>query len=338
MQPNRRGLSAGSRRTFRGRRTRTGAAITAFLATVAVLAGCGSTPAADPVDHSVTVTHKFGETEVPRNPTNVVTVGWNDQDFVLALDVVPVATREWFDNYNDLPWVEEATGGKGVTTLGGDGIDYESIAAAKPDVIFAIYETIDRPTYDRLSQIAPTVIQPGDHPDEETPWDVQLLLTGKALGKEAHALALVDQVTARIDEAKAANPAFAGKVLVEDFGPENGGHYLIGRGDPRRTLFDALGFGAQDATGDVSEENLALLDRDILFVNGATKEQMVASPVFARLNVVQEDRTLYTTFDSNLSGALSYSGPEALLYALDQLVPQLANAVNGKPVADLSNA
>jgi iron complex transport system substrate-binding protein len=198
-------------------------------------------------------------------------------------------------------------------------------------VIFAIYESIDQATYDRLSQIAPTVIQSAEYPDEETPWDAQLLLTGKALGKDAEAQALVDEVNTRIDEAKAANPAFAGKVLVEDFGPENGGHYLIGKGDPRRTLFDALGF-------DVSEENVSVLDRDVLFVNGATKEQMMASPVFARLNVVQSDRALYTTFDSNLSGALSYSGPKALLYALDQLVPQLSNAVNGRPIADLSNA
>lgn len=103
-------------------------------------------------------------------------------------------------------------------------------------------------------------------------------------------------------------------------------------------MFDALGFGAQDKTGDVSEENLAPLDRDVLFVNGATKEEMLVSPVFAQLNVVQSDRTLYTTFDSSLSGALSYGGPDALLYALEQLVPPLANVVNGQPVADLSNA
>jgi iron complex transport system substrate-binding protein len=145
-------------------------------------------------------------------------------------------------------------------------------------------------------------------------------------------------VNAKIEAAKAANPGFAGKVLVEDFGPENGGRYLIGKGDPRRTLFDALGFDAQETTGDVSEEQLSLLDRDILFVNGATAQQMAASPVFSRLAVVRDGRTLYTTFDSPLSGALSYSGPDALLYALDVLVPQLANAVEGRPVADLSNA
>jgi iron complex transport system substrate-binding protein len=313
-------------------------ALLALLVAVGMVAGCSSSTDAAAPDETVSISHKFGETKVSKDPARVVTVGWNDQDFVLALGVTPIVTRAWFDNYNNYPWVEEATGGKGVATMGGDGIDYEAIAAAKPDVIFAVYETIDRQTYDRLSQIAPTVIQSGDYPDEETPWDVQLRLTGEALGKEAEAQALVDEVKTKIDEAKAANPAFAGKVLVEDFGPENGGHYLIGKGDPRRTLFDALGFDAQEATGDVSEENLSLLDHDVLFVNGATKEQMTASPVFARLNVVQSDRTLYTTFDSNLSGALSYSGPKALLYALDQLVPQLSNAVNGKPVVDLANA
>jgi ABC-type Fe3+-hydroxamate transport system substrate-binding protein len=338
MRPSHRGLSRRDRRKFRGNGVRLGATLVALLVAFGMVAGCSSPTNAVPPVETVSVSHKFGETKVPKDPTRVVTVGWNDQDFVLALGVVPIVTRAWFDSYNNYPWVQEATGGKGVATMGGDGIDYEAVAAARPDVIFAVYETIDQPTYDRLSQIAPTVIQSAEYPDEETPWNVQLLLTGKALGREAEAQALVDEVNAKIDEAKAANPAFAGKVLVEDFGPENGGHYLIGKGDPRRTLFDALGFDAQEHTGDLSEEQLALLDRDVLFVNGATKEQMMASPVFARLGVVQEDRTLYTTFDSNLSGALSYSGPNALLYALDQLVPQLANAVNGQPVADLSNA
>lgn len=338
MRVGQRVLAGGDHTELPGKCGRSGAALAALLVALGVLAGCSSSPNTDIPDGTVSVSHKFGETRVPQNPARVVTVGWNDQDFVLALGVVPVVTRAWFDNYDNYPWVQEATGGNGVETLSGEGIQYEDIAAARPDVIFAIYETVDRPTYDRLSRIAPTVVQSGEYPDEETPWDAQLLLTGKALGKDAEAQALVDDVNAKIEEAKAANPGFAGKVLVEDFGPENGGHYLIGRGDPRRTLFDALGFDAQEHTGDLSEEQLALMDRDVLFVNGATKEQMMASPVFAQLDVVRDDRVLYTTFDSNLSGALSYSGPKALLYALDQLVPQLSNAVNGRPIADLANA
>lgn len=328
-------------RSWRNART-VPALLAVVLLAVGLITACGGDKAGDTAGGTesgpVTVSHKFGETAVPAGPKRVVTVGWNDQDFVLALGVIPVAARSFFDNYDNFPWVAKATDGKGIPTWGADTIDFEAIAKEKPDVIFAIYETIDRPTYDRLSQIAPTVIQSEEYADEETPWNVQLSTTGKALGRETQAQALLDQVNSRIEEAKESNPDFAGKTLVEDFGPENGGHYLLGANDPRRSLFTALGFETQDITGDLSEERLALLDRDVLFVNGASKEQMLASPAFARLDVVKQDRTLYTSFDSNLSGALTYSGPDALLYAMDKLVPQLGNALNGRPVADLANA
>jgi iron complex transport system substrate-binding protein len=322
------------------RRWRAAAAtISAVMLVAGAMTACRTGNQELPQADSVTIAHKFGETSVPADPTRVVTVGWTDQDFVLPLGVVPVSTRAFFEEYNDYPWVKEATGGKGVSTWGGeDGIDFEAIAAQKPDVILAIYETVDEQTYNRLSQIAPTVIQSADYADEETPWDVQLLTTGKALGKEEEAERLVDEVRGRIDQARTANPEFDGKTLVVDFGPEAGGHYLLPERDPRRSLFTALGFSTQDVAGDVSEEKLALLDRDVLFVNGATEQQMLESPAFGRLGVVRDGRTLYTAFESNLSGALTYSGPDALRYALDVLTPQLANALNGRPVADLTNA
>ena len=310
----------------------------AALLVAATLTACGGgtddtdTPASAPSSAAfpVSIAHKFGSTEIPAKPSKILTVGWNDQDFVLALGEVPVSTREWFEDYATYPWVTAKLQGKPLPTFSAE-VNYEAIIKAQPDVIFAIYETVTKEMYDKLSQIAPTVIQSADYADEQTPWDVQTLTTGKALGKSAEAQTLVDQVKAKIDAAKAANPQFAGKVLVEDFGPENGQHWLLPAKDPRRALFDALGFGAQDVSEDVSEERLDLLDRDVLFVNGATKKDMLASPVFARLKVVSEDRTLYTSFDTALAGALAYSGPEALLYALDAVVPQLKNATDGDP-------
>jgi iron complex transport system substrate-binding protein len=318
-----------------------------LLLGIALLTGCGgstTTPEAGSSNASeagetVTITHRFGETKVPADPTRVVTAGWTDQDFVLSLGVVPVGSRGgYFDNYDDFPWVKQETDGKGVPAIDGDSINFEGIAAAKPDLIFAINETIDQKTYDRLSQIAPTVVQSADYPDEETPWNVQLLTTGKALGREGRAQTLVDQVNAKIDEAKTAHPEFAGKKLVSDFTSEANAHYVIGKGDPRNALFDALGFAAQDTIGDVSEEKLNLLDGDVLFVNGLSKEQMADIPAFQRLSVVREGRTLYAGSDSALSGALAFSGPNAMLYALNLLVPQLSNALTGKPVEDLSDA
>jgi iron complex transport system substrate-binding protein len=323
------------------------ALVSTIFVGIALLTGCGSsttTPeeestSASGAGETVTIKHKFGETTVPANPQRVVTAGWTDQDFALALGVVPVGSRGgYFDNYDDFPWVKQETDGKGVPAIDGDSINFEGIAAAKPDLIFAINETIDQKTYDRLSQIAPTVVQSADYPDEETPWNVQLLTTGKALGRDDEAQKLVDQVNAKIDEAKAAHPEFAGKKLVSDFTSEANAHYVIGKGDPRNALFDSLGFAAQDTVGDVSEEKLSLLDGDVLFVNGLTKEQMADVPAFQRLNVVREGRTLYAGSDSALSGALAFSGPNAMLYALNLLVPQLSNALTGKPVEDLSDA
>jgi iron complex transport system substrate-binding protein len=299
-------------------------------------AASGSAAAAFPVS----IEHKFGSTTIEKKPERVVTVGWNDQDFVLALGEVPVSTREWFAEYPTYPWVKTALAGKTLPTFSAE-INYEAIIKQQPDLILAVYETINKETYDKLSQIAPTVIQSSQYKDEETPWDVQTLTIGKALGKSAEAQALVDKVNAKADEAKKANPQFAGKTLVVDFGPEKGQHWLLGAKDPRRSIFDALGFATQQESEDVSEERLDLLDRDVLFVNGATKKDMLASPAFSRLKVVKEDRTLYTSFETPLAGALSYSGPDALLYALDLLVPQLKNATDGDPatpVTDLSNA
>ncbi|SHN46276.1 ABC transporter substrate-binding protein [Cryptosporangium aurantiacum] len=288
----------------------------------------------------VTIEHKFGSTKIEKKPTRVVTVGWNDQDFVLALGVVPVATREWFEEYSNYPWVKAKTDGKAVPTFSAE-INYEAIIKQKPDLILAIWETINQETYDKLTAIAPTVIQSKEYPDEQTPWDVQTLTTGKALGLEQEAQDRVKEVQDAIAKAKEEHPEFAGKTLVVDYGPENGAHWLIGANDPRRALFDALGFKVQQEKDELSEERLDVLEKDILFINGATKADMLKRPVFARLKVVSEDRTLYTSFDTPLAGALSYSGPDALLYALDVLVPELAKAADGDPktaVKDLSNA
>src|SRR5690242_17739378 len=80
----------------------------ALAAAVALLvAGCGggapvsNAPAAGGSGaFPVIVQHKFGTTTIPAKPVRVVTLGYTDQDAVLALGTVPVATSEW---YGDQP-------------------------------------------------------------------------------------------------------------------------------------------------------------------------------------------------------------------------------------------
>jgi iron complex transport system substrate-binding protein len=82
---------------------------------VAALTGCStgstsadaaseptSTTSVDPDAFPVTIEHALGETTIEAEPTRVATLGWTDQDHVLALGVVPVGATKitWGGNDN----------------------------------------------------------------------------------------------------------------------------------------------------------------------------------------------------------------------------------------------
>src|SRR6056297_4028745 len=60
----------------------------------------------------VTIEHKFGATTIDEEPHRVVSVGFNEHDFLLALGVVPVGLRDWFgDRPNGAwPWAQDELG------------------------------------------------------------------------------------------------------------------------------------------------------------------------------------------------------------------------------------
>ncbi|MFW6174563.1 MAG: ABC transporter substrate-binding protein, partial [Chloroflexota bacterium] len=57
----------------------------------------------------VTIEHKYGSTTIEEKPERVVTVGFSEQDPVLALGAKPVAVREWFGGQPNAvwPWAQE---------------------------------------------------------------------------------------------------------------------------------------------------------------------------------------------------------------------------------------
>jgi iron complex transport system substrate-binding protein len=128
--------------------------VAAFL-----VAGCASVPPA-----ASTVSHKFGETVVPARPKRVVSLGYTDQDAILAFGVVPVAVRHAFGPEEDaiFPWADAAAGEARPVILPRRGIDFEQIAALQPDLIMAVTAGLDQQEYDTLSRIAPTVAQPAE--------------------------------------------------------------------------------------------------------------------------------------------------------------------------------
>jgi iron complex transport system substrate-binding protein len=323
-------------RPFRSRRQRAGAlAIAAGLALAATACGTDE-PAEAAVEADgafpVTIEHAFGTTEIPEEPQRVVTVGFNDQDFVLALGVVPVGTREYLGyDFANRPWATDAMDGDELPTVGGDEIDLEAVAALEPDLIVGIYSFMDEATYDLLAGIAPVVAQTGDYAVGGTPWQEQAILTGQALGLEEEARELVADVEQEFAEAREENPEFEGQTLAVDYGLVDG-HYLLEEQDLRNRFFTDLGFETPEVTGEVSPERVDLLDQDILVAGGYTEDEISSQPLFTALDVVREDRTVYIgRFDGDLTAALGFGSPLSLPYLLDLIVPALAQAADGDP-------
>ena len=270
----------------------------------------------------------------PAEPERVVTVGFNDQDFVLALGVTPVGVRENLGDYDmpSRPWAQEQLAGAELPTVGGQEIDVEAVAALEPDLIVGVYSFMDQAVYDQLSGIAPTLAQTDDHPDGATPWQEQTLLTGRALGMEAEAQRLVDEVEGEFAEAVSANPSFSGKTIAVDLTGVGSGHYALGRDDLRTQFFTDLGFTVPQTSTDVSQERLDVLEADVLAVNGYTEADAAADTLFASLDAVTQGRTvLLGSYAGAVSAALGYGSPLSLPYLLDQVVPALAAAADGDP-------
>jgi iron complex transport system substrate-binding protein len=282
----------------------------------------------------VSIENTFGTTEIPEEPQRVVTVGFNDQDFVLALGVTPVGERELLGDYDATtrPWAEELLPAEEIPTVGGEEIDLEAVAALEPDLIVGVYSFMDETVYEQLSGIAPTLAQTDEYADGATPWQEQTLLIGQALGREDEAQELVDDVEGRFQQAVEDNPGFADTSIAVDLTGVGSGHYLLGADDLRTQFFSDLGFTVPETSTDVSQERLDLLEADVLAVNGYDQAAADADPLFSGLGVVTEGRTvLLGSYSGDVSAALGFGSPLSLPYLLDVVVPALAQAVDGDP-------
>jgi len=283
----------------------------------------------------VTIENKFGTTEIPAEPERIVTIGFNDQDFVLALGGTLVGERELIGDYDatQRPWAQDLLPDDAVPTVGSDELNLEEIAALQPDLIVGVYSFIDQSVYDQLSEIAPTLAQTDEYADGATPWQEQTLLTGRALGVEDEAQELVDEVEGRFEQAVTDNPDFAGQDIAVDLtGLGGSGHYLLGQDDLRTQFFSDLGFTVPEASTELSAERLDLLDADVLVMNGYDQAALDADTLVAPLGAVTEDRTvLIGQYSSPVSAALGFGSPLSLPYLLDQLVDPLAAAADGDP-------
>ena len=299
------------------------------------------TPVAD--GFPVTIEHRFGSVTLTEAPVRVVSVGYHEQDPILALGVKPVAVREWFGEqpYATWPWAQDELGDAQPEVLTGE-LNLERIAGLRPDLIVALSALLDQAQYDSLAKIAPTLVEPAEYVGFGMPWQEITRTIGRALGQEDRADAMVAEVEGGFAEARAAHPEFAGKTAVAayDFGPASFGFY--GPQDPRARFLSALGFQLPPPVADlvkdeffaeISDEQVGVLSADLLvwlvFLEGGVKSRLEGNPVYPTLDVAKQGRDVFLRQDDVLQAAYGFSTVLSLPTVLDDLVPRIAAAVDG---------
>ncbi|GAA3248527.1 iron-siderophore ABC transporter substrate-binding protein [Pseudonocardia petroleophila] len=281
----------------------------------------------------VTVEHALGSTTIEREPTRVVTLGPSDADAVLALGVVPVGINSRYGFERGVgPWAEAALGDADPVVTAGNELQFEAIAALRPDVIVNVGSGGDPAEHDTLSRIAPTIALPAGAAPYAPRWQDATRLIAQALGRAAEGERLVAATEDHLREVAAENPSFAGRTLTY-LDVLAGEAYVGGREATVVTTMRELGFvdtpyvaglPAEETQSALSAELLPQVDADVVLIyaiDGSPEQALAANAGLANLGAVRAGRAQFLP-DLSLSAPSVLSIP----YGVDRLVPFLQAA------------
>lgn len=293
----------------------------------AVTACRSDPPGAIADDGSVTVDHAFGETKVPAPPTRVISAGLTGQDCLLAVGVAPIAITEWFGGqpFAVWPWAVPALGTAQPAVLNLDGgINFEAITALNPDLIIATNAGLDRDTYTRLSNVAPTIAQAGQDAFFE-PWKDQATAIGAAVFKHDQMQQLIADIDTRFTTLGSETPAFTGKRALLLQGSLDDGGLVTTPAGWRTEFLTQLGFEIPEVDATVPRDRMAevLGGADVLIwaADDAETAILTGDPIIAE----QGGRNVFTGRD--LAAAIAFCSPLSLPLVADQLPPMLSAAL-----------
>jgi iron complex transport system substrate-binding protein len=286
----------------------------------------------------VTIEHKYGETTIEEEPERVVSLGYTEQDAILAFGVTPVAVRYAFGPEDDVffPWADDLVdpdAGDPVILARAE-VNVEQIAGLDPDLILAVTAGLTEEEYDLLSDIAPVVVQPEEHKDFGTPWQVHTEVVGLALGQPERADELIAEVEALFAEVEAEHPEFDGRTFVLSGIEYEGAYPFHASEDPRSRFFTDLGLSPKaeldeiagtEFYGTVSKEQAAMLDADLLLLQAGSPEERVgieADPIRRTIPAVANGHALIV--DGASYDALQFASVLSLPYLLEEIVPEVA--------------
>ncbi|KPF72759.1 ABC transporter substrate-binding protein [Bosea sp. AAP35] len=312
---------------------------------LAVLAATG-TAAQEATTYPMTIKHALGTTVIKKKPERVATVAWANHEVPLALGVVPVgfARANFGDDDGDglLPWVaarlKELPAAKPVLFNEGDGIDFEAVAATRPDIILASYSGLTQKDYALLSQIAPVVAYP------EAPWSTDwrdmIRFNSRAMGMAAQGTALIARIETEIAGTVAQYPELSGKsamfithLSAQDLSKVS----FYTANDTRVRFFADLGLTSPKSvveatmpgkySGSISTERIDMFDDvDILVTYGSASllDALAKNPLTARMPAVSKGALVL--LGRNPTGTAANPTPLSISWVLKDYVALLAEA------------
>lgn len=259
--------------------------------------GTGPTPVrlTPRADGTVEVEHVWGTSIIPAHPQRVASLGWNDE--LLAVGVKPyAATGNGATGFE--PHLADQLEGTILVDVTAGGPDLETLAAAKPDLIIAVWYWQGNQA--QLQAIAPTVVlQPGHGYWRERFFDVAALVGRAEAGraKLAEVEAKIAAVRARIHRRVGDGTVAMLRVFAREY-------RLYGQAYSGPLLYGDLGLrpprlveemGEQREVTRLSLEGLTGLDADHILLMYEARvpisrhelDRLLAHPVWRRLPAVR---------------------------------------------------
>lgn len=333
------------------------------VSALALTSACSSQPSDKPADTAtesassfpVTIKHSLGETTIESKPERVVTLAWTNADIALSLGVVPVAMhKETYspNEHSSTSWADDKLAELGAgygtdryPTLIDEtnGVNFDEVVKAKPDLILVASGGMKQEDYDKLSQIAPTIAPLS--PNYTTKWQDATEAAGQALGKTAEAKRVIDETNQRFTDFKAKHPDYSDlTVIAGALDTATNGVSFYNQGDGRARFFVDLGFTMADVVKQNetagafytkwTPERADELKSDIFFTwlkDGQTPEDVAKNAALSRIPAVASGAfvaTPATKSGKQLSLSISTPNPLTIPFTIDNMEDQIVAAAD----------
>lgn len=258
---------------------------------------------------TINITHRAGETEVPKNPKKVVVLDYASLDILdfMGIDSVIGTPKSSLPSYLD-----EYKNEKYVDLGGLKEFSLETINEIKPDLI--IIEGRQKEFYDELSAIAPTIQLGTDNTSYLGSLKTNVSTLGEIYGKEDIATSTIVEIEDRITSVgeKVKNEKLNALAVMVNEGTMG----AYGNGSRFEILFSGFGFTAADSNIEVSNhgqnvsyEYLLAKNPNYLFVIDKAAGTTGSTDYSAAKGLIENE--LVKTTDTYKDGNIVYLNSQA---------------------------